>query len=189
MVIIYRRENACLVNYYLKRKSLFGKALFFAMLFLLVSSVATVNAFNLSEDESHEPDEHRDSDGRAWIQTDIMTVMLDPELPSFHYWYTTDDNGSLARFMVNYLMIVEFEDDNGDGVYQPNETLTFAPLDDFKWSLQTGAVTNDLGDSGKVERTWSTLWKTCNATIMSLLLCRAAPSLAGSSEAYTEDVL
>lgn len=152
------------MNYYLKRKALFGKALLFAMLFLLVSSVASVNAFNLSEvddesthtevedsdDDSHEPEEHRDTDGRAWIQTDIMTVMLDPDLPSFHYWYTSDDNGSLARFMVNYLMIVEFEDTNGDGVYQPNETLDFAPLDAFEWSLQTGSITNELGQNIEV---------------------------------------
>ncbi|TET07829.1 MAG: hypothetical protein E3J86_12195 [Candidatus Thorarchaeota archaeon] len=148
----------------MKRKALFGKALLFAMLFLLVSSVATVNAFNLSEDDdesthtevedhdedSHEPEELRDDDGRAWILTDIMTVMLDPELPSFHYWYTTDVNGSLARFMVNFLMIVEFEDTNGDGVYQPNETLGFAPLDAFEWSLQTGSITNELGQNTEV---------------------------------------
>jgi hypothetical protein len=144
------------------KKALVGKVLLFAMLFLLVSSVATVNAFTLSDDDSthteeedpedeiHEPDEHRDSDGRAWIQTDIMTVMLDPDLPSFHYWYTNDDNGSLARFMVNYLMIVEFEDNNGDGVYQPDETLDFAPLDAFEWSLQTGAITNELGQNTEV---------------------------------------
>ncbi|MHA2395461.1 MAG: hypothetical protein ACXAC0_02050, partial [Candidatus Thorarchaeota archaeon] len=144
------------------RKSLFGKALVFTMLFLLVSSIATVNAFTLSDDDSthtgdeepeddlHEPDEHRDSDGRVWIQTDIMTVLLNPKLPSYQYWYTADDNGSLARFMVNYMMIVEFEDSNGDGVYQPEETLDFAPLDAFEWSLQTGAITNELGQNTEV---------------------------------------
>ena len=133
------------------------------MLFLLVSSIVTVNAFTLSDDDgddddskddSHEdekePDEHRDSDGTAWIQTDIMTVMLDSKLPSYQYWYTSDNNGTLTRFMVNYLMIVEFEDDNGDGVYQPNETLAFAPLDAFEWSLQTGAITNEHDQNTEV---------------------------------------
>ena len=52
--------------------------------------------------------------------------------------------------MVNYLMIVEFEDDNGDGVYQPNETLAFAPLDAFEWSLQTGAITNEHDQNTEV---------------------------------------
>jgi len=163
MVIIYRNENTFSVNYYLKRKTLLGKALLLSMLFLLVSSIVTVSAFTPSDDdggdddskddsheEEKEPDEHRDSDGTAWIQTDIMTVMLDPEIPSYQYWYTSDDNGSLTRFMVNYLMIVEFEDDNGDGVYQPNETLAFAPLDAFEWSLQTGAITNELGQNTEV---------------------------------------
>jgi hypothetical protein len=144
------------VNYYLKRSTLLGKALLFSMLFLLVSSVVAVNAFTPSDDdgveddEKNEPEEHRDSDGRVWIQTDIMTVMLNPKLPSYQYWYTADDNGSLARFMVNYMMIVEFEDSNGDGVYQPEETLDFAPLDAFEWSLQTGAITNELGQSTEV---------------------------------------
>lgn len=95
-------------------------------------------------DDMHEIDEHRDSDGTVWIQTDVMTVTLDPKMPIYQYWYAGDDNGSLARFMVGYMMIVEFEDANGDGVYQPNETLSFAPLDAFEWSLQTGQVTNEL---------------------------------------------
>ncbi|MBY8997370.1 MAG: hypothetical protein KGD60_06545 [Candidatus Thorarchaeota archaeon] len=140
----------------MKRSNLLGKALLFSMLFLLVSSVVAVNAFTPSDDdgveddEKNEPEEHRDSDGRVWIQTDIMTVMLNPKLPSYQYWYTADDNGSLARFMVNYMMIVEFEDSNGDGVYQPEETLDFVPLDAFEWSLQTGAITNELGQSTEV---------------------------------------
>ena len=138
------------------------------MLFLLVSSVASVNAFTLSdddstpteteteptheeeEDDSHEPEESRDDDGTAWIQTDIITVMLNPELPSYQYWYTPDANGSLARFMMNFMMIVEFEDSNGDSVYQPNETLDFAPLDAFEWILKTGSITDKEGNNKEV---------------------------------------
>ncbi len=139
------------------------KALFFAMFILLVSSIVTANAFTTSSDEtttttepdepdddSHEPEEYRDDDGRAWIQTEIMTVMLDPDLPSYQYWYTLDENGSLARFMVNFMMIVEFEDTNGDGVYQPDETLNFAPLDAFEWILKTGAITDKDGNNKEV---------------------------------------
>lgn len=136
----------------MRKKTLFGKALLLSVLFLLVSSVITAHAVTLSDDgnddsddDEKEPEERRDSDGTAWIQTDILTVMLNPEIPSYQYWYTSDDNGSLTRFMVNYMMIVEFEDANGDGVYQPDETLAFAPLDAFEWSLQTGAITNNLG--------------------------------------------
>ena len=125
------------------------------MLFLLVSSVVSVNAFTTAgddnststepddDDEFHEPEERRGEDGTAWIETDIITVMLHPELPSYQYWYTTDDNGSLARFMMNFMMIVEFEDSNGDGVYQPSETLNFAPLDAFEWILKTGTIEKD----------------------------------------------
>ncbi len=132
--------------------------LLLSILFILISSASTVHALTLSDDDGNddstsddtEPEQHRDSDGTVWIQTDIMTVMLDPKLPSYQYWYTSDENGSLSRFLVSYMMIVEFEDSNGDGVYQPNETLAFAPLDAFEWSLQTGAITNDLGQNTEV---------------------------------------
>jgi len=158
MVIIYRKGNAWSVNYYLKRTTLLGNVLLLSILFLLVSSIVTVNAFTFSDDEGDddskddekEPDEHRDSDGTVWIQTEIMTVMLNPKLPSYQYWYTSDANGSLTRFMVNYMMIVEFEDANGDGVYQPSETIAFAPLDAFEWSLQAGAITNEQGQNTEV---------------------------------------
>ena len=155
------------VNYYLKHKALFGKALLFVMLFLLVSSVATVNAFKTSgddgtptetetepphedDDDSYEIEERRDEYGTAWIETDIVTVMLNPELPSYQYWFTPDENGSLARFMVNFMMIVEFEDYNEDGVYQPGETLAFAPLDAFEWILKTGTITKEDGSTKEV---------------------------------------
>jgi hypothetical protein len=151
----------------LKKKTLFGNAILFVMVFLLVSSVATVNAFTTSnddsttteteteppheeDDDSHEIEESRDENGTAWIQTDIVTVMLNSELPSYQYWFTPDENGSLARFMINFMMIVEFEDHNDDGVFQPNETLNFAPLDAFEWILKTGAITKEDGSTKEV---------------------------------------
>ena len=151
--------------YYLKHKALFGRAVLLATLFLLVSSVATVNAFTPSgddstpteteppheeDDDSHEIEEMRDENGTAWIETDIVTVMLDPELPSYQYWFTPDANGSLARFMVNFMMIVEFEDHNEDGVFQPSETLAFAPLDAFEWILKTGTITKEDNSTKEV---------------------------------------
>ncbi|MFW9926368.1 MAG: hypothetical protein ACFFDM_06320 [Candidatus Thorarchaeota archaeon] len=144
-------------------KAPLGTALLFAILFMLVLSTVQVNAFTTSDDDpttsetededyddSHEPEEYRDNDGRAWIQTDIMTVTLDPGMPSYQYWYTADENGSLARFMINFMMIVEFEDSNGDNVYQPSETLSFAPLDAFEWILKTGALTDKDGHNTEV---------------------------------------
>ncbi len=135
-----------------------SKIALLAILFLLIASVPLSHAFTLSEDDDgtdtttetesthteteHELEEHRDNEGTAWIQTDIMTATLSPDMPTYQFWYTSDNNGSLARFMVSFRMIVEFEDTNGDGVYQPNETLAFAPLDAFEWSLQIGAITD-----------------------------------------------
>lgn len=137
------------------------------MFFLILSSITTVNASTPAnddstptetetesphdaDDDSHEIDEHRDANGAGWIETDIVTVLLDPELPSYQYWFSPDENGSLARFMINFMMIVEFEDNNEDGVYQPSETLAFAPLDAFEWILKTGAITDIDGNTEEV---------------------------------------
>jgi hypothetical protein len=121
------------------------------VLFLLFTSITTVYAQEDGEDddddydEEDEPEYERDESGTVWIQTDVMTVMLDPDLPAYQYWYTADENGSLARFRVAYPMMVEFQDYNGDGVYQLNETLSYIPLEAFEWTLQTGAIANDDG--------------------------------------------
>ncbi len=146
-----------------------SKALLLLFLFLLVSSTANVNAYTLADDDSeeeedddtttteeendddqHEPDHERDESGTVWVQTDIMTIRLDAEKPIYQYWYTPDVNGSLSRFQVSYLMVVEFEDQNGDGVYQINETIQFAPLDAFDWTLKTGAITDSDGKNTEV---------------------------------------
>jgi hypothetical protein len=150
------------------KKNNTSKILLFALMFLLVASLSPATAFTTSEDDDtttetedtqetedtmddmhddmHEIDEYRDANGTVWLETDVMTVTLDPHMPVYQYWYAGDENGSLARFMIGYMMIVEFEDSNADGVYQPNETLSFAPLDAFEWSLQTGQITNDLNE-------------------------------------------
>ncbi len=145
------------------RHALISKALVLSLLFLLMSSAIAVNAQTTTggedddhtsddegEDSEHEPEYERDNDGTVWIQTEIMTVMLNSKIPSYQYWYTPDENGSLARFSVSYLMIIEFEDNNGDGVYQINETLQFAPLEAFDWNLITGEVTDSSGRNTEV---------------------------------------
>ncbi|MHA1906297.1 MAG: hypothetical protein ACW98Y_03305 [Candidatus Thorarchaeota archaeon] len=154
------------------KHAMMSKTMLVMMLFLFMSSVVIVNAQPTSsaddgdeedpttttteteedddDDEDHEPSHDRDDDGTVWIQTNVMTVRLDSQIPSYQYWYTPDENGSLARFQVSYLMVVEFEDQNGDGVYQINETVQFAPLDAFYWHLKTGAVTDENGTNSEV---------------------------------------
>ena len=156
MFIIYKKREEEL-GVKMKKHALMTKTLVVLMMFLLLTSISAVRADDDGDDddedeieEEHEPENDRDDDGTVWLQTDIMTAMLDPERPAFQYWYSADENGSLARFRVAYLMIVEFEDNNTDGVYQVNETISFAPLDAFDWSLQTGAVTNDAGMNSEV---------------------------------------
>ncbi|MCK5239545.1 MAG: hypothetical protein KAR33_08365 [Candidatus Thorarchaeota archaeon] len=149
------------------KHAVISKTLLVMMLFLFMSSVAIVNAQPLSsaddgddttteteheddDDDDHEPSHDRDDVGTVWIQTNVMTVRLDSQIPSYQYWYTPDENGSLSRFQVSYLMVVEFEDQNGDGVYQINETIQFAPLEAFDWHLKTGAVTDENGTNSEV---------------------------------------
>ncbi|MFX1272318.1 MAG: hypothetical protein ACFFAX_11590 [Promethearchaeota archaeon] len=135
-----------------KHPKLLKYAVVLTFLVLLLSPISVLAQSDDGDEyeEEHEPEYSRDSDGTAWIQTDIVTVRLDGEQPIFQFWYSSDSNGSHARFLVSYLMIVEFEDLNGDEVYQVNETLDFAPLDAFEWALQTGAVTDELGHNTEV---------------------------------------
>jgi hypothetical protein len=86
------------------------------------------------------PDHSRLSDGSVWVNTDIITIMADGNIPQFHFWYTVDEDGSRARFSTSYVMLVEFEDLNDDGAYQTNEHLYFAPLSAYEWTLTTGEV-------------------------------------------------
>ncbi len=87
------------------------------------------------------PDHSRMSDGSVWINTDIITITANNELPQFHFWYTADEDGSNVRFSTSYVMLVEFEDLNDDQAYQSNELLYFAPLAAYEWTLTTGEIT------------------------------------------------
>lgn len=89
------------------------------------------------------PDHSRMSDGSVWVNTDIITIMANGEIPQFHFWYTADEDGSHVRFSTSYVMLVEFEDLNDDGAYQSDEYLYFAPLAAYEWTLTTGSVTED----------------------------------------------
>jgi hypothetical protein len=84
------------------------------------------------------------------LRTDIITVMASGELPMFHFWWTNDNNGTLARFSLIYLLISEFQDGNGDGVFQSNESLYHAPLAAYEWTLQTGSVV----ENGVTKEVW-----------------------------------
>jgi len=127
-----------------KRNLLLGA---FLALFLIAPTVLQVSAQNptgpgMPPDPGKIPDHHRDK-GNVWIHTDIITIMANEEIPLFHFWYTADENGTNAKFMMSYTTLVEFEDENGDDAFQSNETLYAAPLAAYEWSVQTGNVTND----------------------------------------------
>jgi hypothetical protein len=89
-------------------------------------------------------------DDAVWISTDVITIMAMEEMPAFNFWYNSDTNGSSARFMAAYTMIAEFEDSNGDGAYQFNETLYAAPLGAYEWTLQTGTLEDENGTTTEV---------------------------------------
>jgi hypothetical protein len=120
--------------------------------FLLGSIVANVSAQQGTggTDPSKEPEQRRESDGTVIVNTDIITIMANPEQPMFHFWFTADENGTLAKFMMNYLSILEFEDANEDDAYQFDEVLHFAPLAAYEWTLQTGSVE----DEGVTTEVW-----------------------------------
>jgi hypothetical protein len=96
------------------------------------------------------PDHTRMQDGSVWINTDILTVMASPEQPDFHFWFTTDDNGTNARFSSNYVNLIEFEDQNNDSAFQMDEILYSAPLSAYEWTITTGEVVVD----GVTQEVW-----------------------------------
>ncbi|MFX1481776.1 MAG: hypothetical protein ACFFCP_01155 [Promethearchaeota archaeon] len=117
------------------------------MVVLVGTMTTTANAmYGMNPPTDHSgsgmPHHTRMSDGTVWINTDIITIMADDNMPHFEFWYTADENGTLARFSASYVMLAEFEDLNHDGAYQRNESLYFAPLSAFEWTLITETVTD-----------------------------------------------
>ncbi|MFX1607138.1 MAG: hypothetical protein ACFFDD_14685, partial [Promethearchaeota archaeon] len=119
----------------------------FLMAALLGTMTSTATAMGGGMDNPRDrpmpgmPDHSRMHDGSVWINTDIISIMANDEMPQFHFWYNNDENGSRVRFSASYVMLVEFEDQNDDGAYQRDEYLYFAPLAAYEWTLTTGEVT------------------------------------------------
>ena len=117
----------------------------FLMVALLgtMTTTATAMGGGMNQPTHGMPDHTQMNDGSVWVNTDIITIMANGEMPQFHFWYTADEDGTRARFSTSYVMLVEFEDQNDDGAYQGDEYLYFAPLTAFEWTLQTGKTVED----------------------------------------------
>ena len=96
------------------------------------------------------PEHSTGNDGTVSINTDIISIMANGEVPMFHFWYAVDDEGAHAKFSTSFVMIAEFEDLNEDGGYQTDEVLYFAPLSAYEWTLTTGEVE----ENGVVTEVW-----------------------------------
>lgn len=113
-------------------------------MFLLAPTFVAVSAQGMmGPGEGHMPDPRRDDSGTVWVNTDIITIMANSEIPMFHFWFTADENGSMSKFSAMYVMISEFEDSNGDDAYQTDEVLYHAPLAAYEWTVQTGSEVED----------------------------------------------
>ncbi len=113
-------------------------------LFLVQPVVITASAQGHMEGPGHMmPNPERDSEGSVWINTDVITIMASGEMPMFHFWFANDDNGSYAKFLAQYITLIEFEDLNNDTAFQSDEILYHAPLASYEWTVQTGTVTED----------------------------------------------
>jgi hypothetical protein len=113
------------------------------LLILIGTMTAGASAMNTTSQKSGPggpPSHMRESDGSVWINTDIITIMANGEIPQFHFWYSVDDDGAHAKFMTSFVMIAEFEDANDDGAFQTGEQIFFAPLAAYEWILTTGTI-------------------------------------------------
>ena len=101
-----------------RTKILFGMVL---AMFLLAPTIVAVSAQGMmGPGDGHMSDPRRDDSGTVWVNTDIITIMANSEIPMFHFWFTADENGSMSKFSATYVMISEFEDSNGDDAYHNN---------------------------------------------------------------------
>jgi hypothetical protein len=139
---------------------------------LLGATAVSVSAQNMtSQMPGHggPPSHTRESDGSVMINTDIITIMANGEIPQFHFWYAVDDNGTHAKFMTSFVMIAEFEDANDDGAFQMGEQIYFAPLAAYEWTLTTGSIQ----EAGVTTEVWL---KYTKSGIKSSMMPDAAPA-------------
>ena len=108
-----------------------------------MANTATAMGGGMDHDMPGMPDHTRRTDGSVVINTDIITIMANADIPQLHFWYASDEDGSRAKFSTSYVMLVEFEDLNDDGAYQTEEHLHFAPLSAYEWTLTSGEVVED----------------------------------------------
>ena len=126
-------------------------ALFLVVALLGTTALASAQGPGMTHPDDHMPPEHmRGDDGTVWINTDIITIMANGEVPMFHFWYAVDDDGAHAKFETSFVMIAEFEDLNDDGGFQTGEELYFAPLSAYEWTLTTGTIK----EGGVVTEVW-----------------------------------
>ena len=153
-------------------------------LFLLVALLGTTTLASAQGNTTHPmtnpagpggpPEKTRSQDGTVWISTDIITIMANGEMPMFNFWYSVDDDGTHARFSTSFVMLAEFEDLNGDGGFQSDEVLYFAPLSAYEWTLTTGTVE----DNGVVSEVWL---KYTKSGIRSVQMPNADPAALGGT--------
>lgn len=125
-------------------------ALFLVVALLGTTALASAQGPTTPPGVGTPPDHMRGDDGTVWINTDIITIMANGEIPQFHFWYAIDDDGAHAKFQTSFVMIAEFEDLNDDGGFQTGEELHFAPLSAYEWTLTTGTIE----EGGIVTEVW-----------------------------------
>jgi len=152
-------------------------ALFLVVALLGTTALASAQGHTATPPGDRTPPNHmRGDDGTVWIDTDIITIKANGEVPMFHFWYTIDDDGAHAKFQTSFVMIAEFEDLNDDGGFQTGEELYFAPLSAYEWTLTTGTVE----DGGVVTEVWL---KYTKSGVRSALLAEVTPAaLEGTSD-------
>ncbi len=152
-------------------------ALFLVVALLGTTALASAQGPTTTPPGAGTPPEHtRGDDGTVWINTDIITIMANGEVPMFHFWFSVDDDGANAKFQTSFVMIAEFEDLNADGGFQTGEELYFAPLSAYEWTLTTGTIE----EGGIVTEVWL---KYTKSGVRTAPLADAAPAaLEGTSD-------
>lgn len=92
--------------------------------------------------------------GAIFVKTDTLTVKMNPTFPAFTFFYTpTNARGTI--YYTGYTQLIEFNDANGDGAFQRNETVKLVSLPMFQWSISINEIKDSNGTLKEIRVTYT----------------------------------
>lgn len=92
--------------------------------------------------------------GKIFVKTETLTVKMNPTFPAFTFFYTPENEQGMIYYS-GYSQIIEFNDTNGDGAFQRNETVKLISLPIFQWSISINEIKDENGTLEEIRVTYT----------------------------------